>query len=158
MAVHEPAEAPQSAELAAFTPPHPGSPLMPRWNKGELPPPPVFSWGKIAAFVGPGLVAGALAIGAGEWLNGPMVCAKYGGSLLWLATLSILGQIVYNMEVSRYTLYTGESIFTGKFRTLPGPLFWVFIYLCSTSALGFRTSPHKPERRFSASSPAACRT
>lgn len=129
MAVHEPVAADQSAELAAFTPPHPGSPLMPQWNKGELPEPPVFSWKKIAAFVGPGLVAGASAIGAGEWLNGPLVCAKYGGALLWLATLSILGQIVYNMEVSRYTLYSGESIFTGKFRSLPGPLFWLGIYL-----------------------------
>ncbi|MGE3999292.1 MAG: Nramp family divalent metal transporter, partial [Planctomycetaceae bacterium] len=29
----------------------------------------------------------------------------------------------------RYTLYTGEPIFTGMFRTLPGPLFWVFVYL-----------------------------
>jgi hypothetical protein len=102
---------------------------MPRWDGGELPQPPVFSWKHIAAFVGPGLVAGASAIGAGEWLNGPMVCARYGGSMLWLATLSILGQVVYNMEVSRYTLYTGESIFTGKFRTLPGPLFWLFVYL-----------------------------
>jgi len=127
MAVHE--APPTSPELAGFTPPHPGSPLMPRWNGGELPAPPVFSWKKIAAFVGPGLVAGASAIGAGEWLNGPMVCARYGGALLWLATISILGQIVYNMEVSRYTLYTGESIFTGKFRTLPGPLFWLGIYL-----------------------------
>ncbi|MBL9093027.1 MAG: Nramp family divalent metal transporter, partial [Planctomycetaceae bacterium] len=127
MAVHE--APPTSPELAGFTPPHPGSPLMPRWTGGELPAPPVFSWKKIAAFVGPGLVAGASAIGAGEWLNGPMVCARYGGALLWLATISILGQIVYNMEVSRYTLYTGESIFTGKFRTLPGPLFWLGIYL-----------------------------
>lgn len=115
--------------IADFTPPHPGSPLMPRWDGGELPAPPVFSWKHVAAFVGPGLVAGASAIGAGEWLNGPMTCARYGGSMLWLATISILGQIVYNMEVSRYTLYTGESIFTGKFRTMPGPLFWLLVYL-----------------------------
>jgi hypothetical protein len=120
---------PVSKSLPGFTPPHPGSSLMPRWDGGELPHPPVFSWRHIAAFVGPGLVAGASAIGAGEWLNGPMVCARYGGSMLWLATLSILGQVVYNLEVSRYTLYTGESIFTGKFRTLPGPLFWLLIYL-----------------------------
>jgi len=29
--------------------------------------------------------------------------------------LSILGQVLYNIEISRYTLYTGEPIFTGKF-------------------------------------------
>jgi hypothetical protein len=119
----------EQTSIPGFTPPHPGSSMMPRWNGGELPEPPVFTWSKVAAFVGPGLVAGASAIGAGEWLNGPMVCARYGGSLLWLATLSILAQVVYNMEVSRYTLYTGESIFTGKFRTMPGPLVWLVIYL-----------------------------
>ncbi|MBA4017815.1 MAG: hypothetical protein C0483_11625 [Pirellula sp.] len=150
MAVHEPVAADAAAEIAAFTPPHPGSPLMPPWNKGELPLPPVFTWRKIAMFVGPGLVAGASAIGAGEWLNGPMVCARYGGALLWLATLSILAQIVYNLEVSRYTLYTGESIFTGKFRTLPGPLFWVAVYL----VLDFGTI--FPYLAASAGTPIAC--
>ncbi len=55
--------------------------------------------------------------------------ARYGGALMWLATLSIVGQVFYNIEISRYALYTGEPIFTGKFRTLPGPLFWLFIYL-----------------------------
>ena len=142
--------APASHDPTTFIPPHPGSPLMPRWNGGELPSPPRFSWRQIAAFVGPGLVAGASAIGAGEWLNGPMVCARYGGALLWLATISILGQVVYNMEVSRYTLYTGESIFTGKFRTLPGPLFWLAVYL----VLDFGTI--FPYLAASAGTPIAC--
>src|SRR5689334_10910034 len=66
------------SSIPGFTPPHPGSQQMPQWDGGELPLPPVFSWRHIAAFVGPGLVAGASAIGAGEWLNGPMTCAKYG--------------------------------------------------------------------------------
>ena len=79
--------------------------------------------------IGPGLVMGGSAIGGGEWLTGPLVTARYGGALLWLATLSILGQVVYNLEISRYTLYCGEPIFTGKFRLLPGPMFWIFAYL-----------------------------
>ncbi len=78
---------------------------------------------------GPGLLVGGSAIGGGEWLAGPAVTARYGGALMWLATLSILGQVFYNMEISRYALYTGEPIFTGKFRTLPGPRFWLFMYL-----------------------------
>ncbi len=69
------------------------------------------------------------AIGAGEWITGPMVTAKFGGALLWLATLSILFQVFYNLEISRYALYSGEPIFTGKFRTLPGPQVWLFVYL-----------------------------
>ena len=117
------------AATSDFVPPHPGSKLMPRWDGGELPKPPIFRWQNWLAFLGPGLVSGASAIGGGEWLLGPLVTAKYGASLFWLATLSILGQVVYNMEISRYTLYCGEPIFTGKFRSLPGPLFWMFIYL-----------------------------
>ena len=114
---------------AAETIPTPGSTGMPPWEVGPLPDPPSFSWRKWTMFLGPGLVMGASAIGGGEWLSGPLVSAKFGGSLFWLATLSILGQVVYNIEVSRYALYTGEPIFTGKFRTLPGPMFWLGIYL-----------------------------
>ena len=102
---------------------------MPRWNSGELIDAPRFVRKHWYAFLGPGLVAGASAIGGGEWLLGPLVTARYGGALLWLATLSILAQGLYNIEVSRYTLYTGEPIFTGKFRTLPGPQFWLLVYL-----------------------------
>ncbi|MCE9605568.1 MAG: Nramp family divalent metal transporter [Planctomycetia bacterium] len=112
-----------------FVPPHPGSKIMPRWQGGELPAPPLFRWQNWLAFLGPGLVSGASAIGGGEWLTGPLVTAKYGGALFWLATMSIFGQVIYNMEISRYTLYSGEPIFTGKFRSLPGPLFWMFVYL-----------------------------
>src|SRR5262249_55396609 len=109
--------------------PHPGSQQMPRWNVAELPEAPQFKWRSIWQFLGPGLMMGGAAIGGGEWLMGPQVTAKFGGGLLWLATLSILGQVLYNIEISRYTLYTGEPIFTGKFRTLPGPMFWAVLYL-----------------------------
>ena len=109
--------------------PHPGSKDMPRWNSGELPDAPRFTWRHWTMLLGPGLLMGGAAIGGGEWLTGPIVTAKYGGAMLWLATLSILGQVVYNLEISRYTLYTGEPIFTGKFRTPPGPMVWVGLYL-----------------------------
>ena len=79
--------------------------------------------------IGPGLVIGASAIGGGEWLAGPAVTAKYGGALLWVATVSIFFQVIYNIEISRYTLYTGEPIFTGKFRIPPHPMFWLVVYL-----------------------------
>lgn len=120
---------PASTSEASAVAPHPGSKAMPRWDVGELIPPPVFRARNWAALLGPGLVMGAAAIGGGEWLTGPMTTAKYGGGILWLATLSILGQVVYNIEISRYTLYCGEPIFTGKFRILPGPMFWLFLYL-----------------------------
>lgn len=109
--------------------PHPGTKAMPRWDLGELIDAPKFRWRNWPMLLGPGLVMGAAAIGGGEWLTGPLVTAKYGGALLWLATLSILAQVLYNIEISRYTLYSGEPIFTGKFRIPPGPMLWVFVYL-----------------------------
>ncbi len=109
--------------------PYPGSKQMPQWTLGELPDAPKFTWKNWIAMIGPGLVMGAAAIGGGEWTLGPSVTAKYGGAMLWLATLSIMFQGFYNIEICRYTLYSGEPIFTGKFRLLPGPIFWVFLYL-----------------------------
>jgi hypothetical protein len=109
--------------------PHPGSQQMPRWGLGELSEAPRFTWRHWPLLLGPGLVMGASAIGGGEWLTGPVNTARYGGALMWLCTLSILSQTLYNIEISRYALYSGEPIFTGKFRTLPGPMFWVLVYL-----------------------------
>lgn len=112
-----------------FVAPHPGSQQMPRWETGELTDAPTFTSRHWFALLGPGLLSGGASIGGGEWLMGPAVTARYGGALMWLATLSIVGQVLYNIEISRYTLYTGEPIFTGKFRTLPGPKFWLGAYL-----------------------------
>ena len=109
--------------------PYPGSKQMPQWQTAELPDAPRFTWKNWFLLLGPGLVMGSAAIGGGEWLVGPKVTAVYGGALLWLATISILGQLVYNIEISRYTLYCGEPIFSGKFRTMPGPHFWLIAYL-----------------------------
>jgi hypothetical protein len=102
---------------------------MPQWETADLIDAPKFTRRNWFAMLGPALVMGGAAIGGGEWLLGPLVTAKYGAALLWLATISVLGQVIYNIEISRYTLYTGEPIFTGKFRTMPGPKFWVCAYL-----------------------------
>jgi hypothetical protein len=107
----------------------PGVASMPKWTVNTLPDAPVFEWRKIAAFIGPGIVMAAAAIGGGEWLTGPTNTARYGAAIFWLATISIICQSIYNVEICRYTLYTGEPIFTGKFRIPPGPWFWVFLYL-----------------------------
>ncbi len=119
----------REAKAETFEAPHPGSSDMPRWETGALIDAPRFTWKNWFAMLGPGLVLGGASIGGGEWLLGPKVTALYGGALLWLTTLSVLAQVIYNIEISRYTLYTGEPIFTGKFRTLPGPKFWLVAYL-----------------------------
>src|SRR5215475_9004184 len=113
----------------SFEAPYPGSHAMPRWDTGDLPDSPRITLRSWALLVGPGLVAAGAAIGGGEWLAGPLTTARYGGSILWLATISILAQVIYNLEICRYTLYCGEPIFTGKFRVLPGPIFWLIVYV-----------------------------
>jgi hypothetical protein len=107
----------------------PGVASMPPWTVGELPEAPRLTLRSWAMLLGPGLIMGGASIGGGEWLAGPLTTARYGGAILWLATVSIVAQVIYNLEISRYTLYTGEPIFNGKFRLLPGPVFWMFIYL-----------------------------
>ncbi len=123
------AEPTASAAPEELYSPQPGTAHMPAWTVGELPEAPRFRWSQLALMLGPGLVMGGAAIGGGEWLTGPVVTARYGGALLWLATLSIVFQVIYNVEISRYTLYSGEPIFTGKFRIAPHPLFWLALYL-----------------------------
>jgi hypothetical protein len=110
-------------------PPHPGVKSMPRWEWGKLHDAPRFGLRQLPLLLGPGLVMGAAAIGGGEWLTGPVVTARYGGALLWLATVSIFCQVIYNIEISRYTLYCGEPIFSGKFRLWPGPVSWAWVYV-----------------------------
>ncbi|MFO0790314.1 MAG: Nramp family divalent metal transporter [Pirellulales bacterium] len=115
--------------MEPFIPPHPGSSAMPRWDAAELPRAPRITARSWALLIGPGLVAAGAAIGGGEWLAGPLTTARYGGAILWLATVSILVQVFYNLEICRYTLYCGEPIFTGKFRVLPGPACWLVVYV-----------------------------
>jgi hypothetical protein len=125
------ANAPQAEKQAgAFVAPHPGSRVMPRWDVGELPEAPKLTARSWALLIGPGLVSAGAAIGGGEWLAGPLTTARYGGAILWLATVSIIAQVFYNLEICRYTVYSGEPIFTGKFRLLPSPLFWLAVYIC----------------------------
>lgn len=107
----------------------PDSGRMPAWGRGELPEPPRFGGRQWAGLLGPGILMAGTAIGTGEWLVGPRITAQYGGALMWVATVSLLAQLVFNLEASRYTLATGEPILTGAFRTRPGPGFWLVLYL-----------------------------
>jgi hypothetical protein len=78
--------------------------------------------------VGPGVIVLGLSIGSGEFLLGPAVFLKHGLSLLWITTVSVTLQTIFNMEVMRYTLATGEPVFTGFMRTRPSSTAWAFVY------------------------------
>jgi hypothetical protein len=84
--------------------------------------------GTVLATIGPGVIGLGIAIGSGEWLLGPAVVASYGPALLWITTVAVVLQTLLNLEMARYTLYTGEPIITGFMRTRPGPAFWGWTY------------------------------
>jgi hypothetical protein len=67
-------------------------------------------------------------IGSGEFLLGPAVFVRHGLTLLWVTGVAILLQTIFNTELMRYTLATGEPIFTGFMRTKPSSTFWAWFY------------------------------
>ena len=102
---------------------------LPPWEVGDLAEPPEFTWRNIIKTIGPGAILLGTSIGSSEWLLGPAVTARYGGFLLWLIPVSIVLQAIINTESIRYTMYTGEPIYTGFMRTAPGSQFWVVFYI-----------------------------
>ena len=74
--------------------------------------------------VGPGIIVLGLSIGSGEFLLGPAAFVRHGLSLLWVAGVAVYFQTIFNTELMRYTLATGEPVFTGFMRTRPSSTFW----------------------------------
>ncbi len=102
---------------------------IPPWTTADLPEPVPLRWKNWMSFVGPGIVMMGIQIGGGEWLLGPETTARYGGGLMWIATIAIIVQVFYNMECGRYALYCGEPVFTGFMRMRPGVRFWMGVML-----------------------------
>src|SRR5579862_1528733 len=68
---------------------------LPTWEVADLPEPLPIEWKHWTRMIGPAIVMMGMQIGGGEWLLGPEVTAKYGGGLMWLATIAILLQVFY---------------------------------------------------------------
>lgn len=110
---------------------------LPPWGVAELPEPLPFSLRNALRTIGPGAILLAASIGGGEWLVGPAIAVRHGPGILWIATIGIVLQLLFNLEAIRYTLYTGEPILSGILRLKPGSRFWAPIYVALTiSQLG----------------------
>jgi hypothetical protein len=101
-----------------------GTPLdgLPRRSLSRFP-----GW---RAALGPGIVWMALAQGSGELIWWPYMVAKYGLTFLCLLVPACLLQYPLNVEIGRYTLVTGESIFHGFIRLGRG--FGILLWLLMT--------------------------
>jgi hypothetical protein len=98
------------------------------WQKADLPDPPTprgLAW---IGVCGPGVIVLGVSIGSGEFLLGPATFVKHGLSLLWVTLAAVFFQTVFNTELMRYTLATGEPVVTGFMRTRPGKTFWAWFY------------------------------
>jgi hypothetical protein len=98
------------------------------WVRANLPEPPMprgLSW---IGVCGPGVIVLGLSIGSGEFLLGPATFVRHGLSLLWITLVAVFFQTVFNTELMRYTVATGEPVVTGFMRTRPGKAFWAWFY------------------------------
>ncbi|OGM25018.1 hypothetical protein A3D00_04160 [Candidatus Woesebacteria bacterium RIFCSPHIGHO2_02_FULL_38_9] len=77
----------------------------------ELPKPP-----SLKKLLGPSFILLGLGLGSGELILWPYLTANYGLGIIWAAILGITFQFFINMEIARYTLVAGESIFVGLTR------------------------------------------
>ena len=80
-------------------------------NKQELPDP----W-PLRKLIGPSFIILGVGLGSGELILWPYLTSNFGLGIIWAAVLGITFQFFINMEIERYTLATGESIFVGLTR------------------------------------------
>ena len=98
------------------------------WTRAELPRPPTPTGLGWLAVVGPGVIVLGASIGGGEFLLGPAAFVRHGLALLWVTGIAVWLQTVFNTELMRYTLATGEPVFTGFMRTRPSATLWAWVY------------------------------
>jgi hypothetical protein len=84
-----------------------------------------FQW---MGIVGPGVIVLGISIGSGEFLLGPAAFVNYGLALLWVTGVAIFFQTIFNTELMRYTMATGEPVLTGFMRTRPSSTMWAWFY------------------------------
>ncbi|MCZ7646011.1 MAG: Nramp family divalent metal transporter [Planctomycetota bacterium] len=80
---------------------------------------------------GPGAILVGLSIGAGEIVVWPRAVAAYGAGMIWAAGVGIFLQTWINLEIARWTIATGETVYTGYARVWRGfaPLFLLLTVL-----------------------------
>ena len=66
--------------------------------------------------IGPSFIILGVGLGSGELILWPYLSSNFGLGIIWAAVLGITFQFFINMEIERYSLVTGESIFVGLAR------------------------------------------
>lgn len=91
-------------------------------NYKDFPPAP-----PLRKLIGPSFIILALGLGSGEIILWPYLVSNYGLGIAWGALLGISFQYFMNMEIERYALLKGESVFVGLSRRFGWSAYW-FIF------------------------------
>ncbi len=81
----------------------------------------------IRKLIGPSFIILALGLGSGEVILWPYLAANYGLGIAWGAILGITFQYFMNMEIERYALIKGESVFVGLNRIFKWSAYWFIL-------------------------------
>jgi hypothetical protein len=98
------------------------------WVAGKLPPMPIRKLPEApqaAHIIGPAMILVALGVGFGETYLWPRLVIVFGPEIRWLFLVGVLVQTVVMLEMARYAMATGESIFFGAARVAK-PIMWFF--------------------------------
>ena len=88
----------------------------------ELPPAPSFR-----KLIGPSFIFLGLGLVSGEIILWPYLTANYGMGIIWAAVIGVTFQFFMNMEIERYALVRGESVFVGLARKLKWISYWFLL-------------------------------
>lgn len=80
----------------------------------------------IRAMLGPGIILAGLALGSGEFILWPYITFQTQFVFFWACLVGVTMQYFINMEITRWTLATGENAITG-FCRMSRAWAWVFL-------------------------------
>lgn len=77
--------------------------------------------------IGPSFVILALGLGSGEVILWPYLASNFGLGIAWGALMGISFQYMINMEIERYALVKGESVFVGIAKLWKFAPYWFIV-------------------------------
>lgn len=82
---------------------------------------------RFRALLGPSFILLGLGLGSGELILWPYLTSNWGMGIIWGAIMGVTFQFFINMEIERYTLAKGESVFVGFARRYQNlPIWFIF--------------------------------
>lgn len=97
-------------------------------DQKDLPPAP-----KLRRLIGPSFIILGLGLGSGEIILWPYLTSNHGLGMIWAIVIGVTMQFFINMEVERYALIYGESVFVGFARWLR----WLPLWFAISTLIGF---------------------